>query len=264
MTNYYSFIIEAGARVVESPVTMSHTPTVFSPAGTPLIDRTVGEIVAESPTQARVFQSFGIDFCCQGGRTLRQACELKGIAACAVIEQLESSRQPNTTPQENPALLPPAELVAYIVAHHHQYLRDELPRIHAMAERVARVHGGHTASLLILFDVFRGMAEELSNHIEKEEQILFPAIIALSRGETAALPLDGPVAHLMQEHEDAGAALLRIRELTHDFSAPPEACNTYRALFAGLAELEADLHRHVHLENSVLFPAALAVAGAPA
>lgn len=229
-----------------------------------MIDRTVGEIVAESPTQARVFQSFGIDFCCQGGRTLRQACESKGIAPSAVIDQLESGILPATDPQENPALLPPSELVEYIVDHHHQYLRDELPRIHAMAERVARVHGGHTPSLVELFEVFCGMAKELSAHIEKEERILFPAIIALLRGESAGMPLDGPVAHMMREHEDAGAALARIRELTHDFSAPPEACNTYRALFAGLSELEEDLHRHIHLENSVLFPAALPAAGIPA
>ena len=153
-----------------------------------MIDRTVGEIVAESPTQARVFQSFGIDFCCQGGRTLRQACELKGIAPSAVIDQLESGMLPDTDPQENPALLPPSELVEHIVDKHHRYLRDELPRIHAMAERVARVHGGHTPSLVGLFEVFHEMAEELSGHIEKEERILFPAIIALSRGESAGMP----------------------------------------------------------------------------
>jgi regulator of cell morphogenesis and NO signaling len=239
---------------------MSHTPTVFTPAGTPLIDRTVGEIVAASPTQARVFQSFGIDFCCQGGRTLREACELKGIAPSAVIDQLEAGTQANTSSDENPALLPPAELAAYIVDNHHRYLRDELPRILAMADRVARVHGGHTPSLVELFEVFSEMADELAGHIEKEERILFPAIVAVARGEAAGMLLDGPVAQMLHEHEDAGAALLRIRELTNQFTTPPEACNTYRALFAGLLELEEDLHRHIHLENSMLFPTALASA----
>ena len=224
-----------------------------------MIDRTVGEIVAESPTRARVFQSFGIDFCCQGGRTLREACELKGIAPSAVIDQLEASAP--SAPAENPALLPQPELVGYIVDKHHQYLRTELPRIHAMAERVARVHGGHTPSLVELFHVYNELAEELGNHIEKEERILFPAIIALAAGEDVHLPLDGPVTRMLQEHDDAGAALVRIRALTQDFTAPPEACNTYRALFAGLQEREEDLHRHIHLENSVLFPAALAAAG---
>jgi regulator of cell morphogenesis and NO signaling len=106
------------------------------------------------------------------------------------------------------------------------------------------------------------MADELTGHLMKEEQMLFPAIQTLYAGEAAAISLDGPVAVMLQEHEDAGGALARIRELTQGFTAPPEACNTYRALFAGLAELEEDLHRHIHLENSVLFPQALALSKA--
>lgn len=240
-------------------LTMSHSPTVFTPAGTPLIDRTVGEIVAESPTLARVFQAFKIDFCCQGGRTLREACELKGLSAETVIEQLEAGMKSKPESESNPALLPPAELAEHIVATHHAYLRSELPRLDAMAARVAQVHGGHTPSLVDVYETFQEMAAELSGHLMKEEQILFPAILALVRGERA-LPLDGPIACMLQEHDDAGAALGRLRELTHDFTPPPEACNTYRALFAGLHELEADLHRHIHLENSVLFPAAISLA----
>lgn len=240
---------------------MSHSPTVFSPAGTPLIDRTVGEIVAESPTLARVFQSFKIDFCCQGGRTLREACELKSLAPEAVLDQLEAGMRDKAEPGENPALLPPAELVEHIVSTHHDYLRNELPRLHAMAERVANVHGGHTPPLVEVYRTFVTMEEELSSHIMKEEQILFPAIVALTRGGNT-MPLDGPIACMLHEHDDAGAALSRLRELTNGFTPPPEACNTYRALFAGLAELEDDLHRHIHLENSVLFPAAIAMAKA--
>lgn len=240
---------------------MSHSPTVFSPAGTPLIDRTVGEIVAESPTLARAFQSFRIDFCCQGGRTLREACELRNIAPETVVEQLEAGMREKADSGENPALLPPMELVEHIIATHHAYLRSELPRLHAMAERVANVHGGHTPSLVEVYQIFAAMEEELSSHIMKEEQILFPAIVALNQGEKT-MPLDGPVACMLHEHDDAGAALSSLRELTHGFTPPPEACNTYRALFAGLAELEEDLHRHIHLENSVLFPEALAMAQA--
>lgn len=241
---------------------MSHTATVFSPAGTLLPDRTVGEIVAERPSQARIFQSFAIDFCCQGGRTLREACELKGISIDAVVEQLEAGMAEKGEPENNPALLPPAELVDHIVETHHAYLQAELPRLHAMAERVARVHGGHTPSLVQVFNIFCEMAEELSDHMMKEEQILFPAIKALCQGAGAAMPLDGPVARMLQEHDDAGNALAAMRELTNGFTPPPEACNTYRAMFAGLVELEEDLHRHIHLENSVLFPQALAMAAA--
>jgi regulator of cell morphogenesis and NO signaling len=238
---------------------MSHTATVFTPAGTPLPDRTVGEIVAENPSQARVFQAFGIDFCCQGGRTLREACTLKGIGLESVIEQLEAANAVPTDPENNPALLPPVELIQHILDKHHAYLRAELPRIHAMSERVAHVHGGHTPSLVEVFEVFCAMEKELHSHMMKEEQILFPAIQTLSAGGAGVMPLDGPVACMLQEHDEAGGALARMRELTHGFTPPAEACNTYRALFAGLAELEEDLHRHIHLENAVLFPQALAM-----
>lgn len=223
------------------------------------MDRTVGEIVAERPSQARVFQAFGIDFCCQGGRTLREACKIKNIAPESVIEQLEAGMQDKGEPEENPALLPSDELADYIVATHHQYLRSEMPRIHAMAERVAKVHGGHTPSLVEVHEIFCAMEDELNSHMMKEEQILFPAVKALTAGGAGVMPLDGPVACMLLEHDDAGGALARMRELTHGFTPPPEACNTYRALFAGLAELEEDLHRHIHLENSVLFPQALAM-----
>lgn len=258
ITKKNSFILDIAGERADGRVEMSHSPTVFSPAGTPLIDRTVGEIVAESPTLARVFQAFKIDFCCQGGRTLREACQLKGLAPETVTEQLEAALAAKPEAEENPALLPPSELAEYIVATHHAYLRSELPRLDMMAARVAQVHGGHTASLVEVYEVFQEMAAELNEHLLKEEQILFPAILALTRGERT-LPLDGPIACMLQEHDDAGSALGRLRELTHDFTPPPEACNTYRALFAGLGELETDLHRHIHLENSVLFPAALAM-----
>jgi regulator of cell morphogenesis and NO signaling len=241
---------------------MSHTATVFTPAGTPLSDRTVGEIVAERPSQARVFQAFGIDFCCQGGRTLREACTIKGLEIQSVLEQLEAGNAEKSEPENNPALLPPVELIKYIVETHHEYLRNELPRLQAMSERVSKVHGGHTTSLTEVYWTFCEMADELTGHLIKEEQMLFPAIQTLYAGEAATISLDGPVAVMLQEHEDAGGALARIRELTNGFTAPPEACNTYRALFAGLSELEEDLHRHIHLENSVLFPQALALSKA--
>jgi regulator of cell morphogenesis and NO signaling len=103
------------------------------------------------------------------------------------------------------------------------------------------------------------MAEELNSHMMKEEQILFPAVAAMSRGQAAFMPLNGPIACMLHEHDDAGQALARMRELTNGFQAPPEACNTYRALFGGLLDLESDLHRHIHLENAVVFPEAKAL-----
>jgi regulator of cell morphogenesis and NO signaling len=237
---------------------MSHKPNVFSPAGTPLIDRTVGELVAERPGRSRVFQSFGIDFCCQGGRTLREACERKGITPETLVEQLEAELA-DKSPSQNPADLPLDQLASYIIEKHHGFLRRELPRLMSMAERVARVHGGHTPSLIEVYEVFAGLEDELMNHIMKEERVLFRIIIAISRGESLPLPLDNPIACMIEEHDDAGNALARLRELTNGFQPPVDACNTYRALFAGLADLEEDLHRHIHLENAVLFPAAKAL-----
>lgn len=239
---------------------MSHHPNVFSPAGTPLLKRTVGELVAERPGRSRVFQAFNIDFCCQGGRTLREACERKGVASEAVVEQLEAELADKTTPVQNPAELPPPELAVYIVEVHHGFLRRELPRLHAMSERVAQVHGGHTPSLVEMFHVFTGLETELASHMRKEEQVLFPVIAALSRGVPAPCALDDPIGCMIHEHEEVGAALARLRDLSHGFQPPADACNTYRALFAGLRDLEEDVHRHIHLENAVLFPAAQAMA----
>lgn len=239
---------------------MSHKPNVFSPPGTPLLDRTVGELVAERPGRSRIFQTFGIDFCCQGGRTVREACERKGLPSEPVVEQLEAELSERTVSAENPAELPPQQLADYIVERHHGFLRRELPRLLAMSERVARVHGGHTPTLVELFDVFSGLATELNAHMAKEEQILFPAVAAMSRGEPGPDSVNDPISGMVHEHEEAGAALVRLRELSHGFQPPVDACNTYRALFAGLRDFEEDLHTHIHLENAVLFPAARAMA----
>jgi regulator of cell morphogenesis and NO signaling len=238
---------------------MSHKPNVFSPPGTPLIDRTVGELVAERPGRSRVFQAANIDFCCQGGRTLREACERKAVALDEVVKQLEAELADKAAPTRNPATLPPHELTAYIVRTHHELLRRELPRLHAMSQRVAQVHGGHTPHLVEIFHVYVDLEAELASHMMKEEQILFPAIEALSLGKPLSGNLDGPISCMLHEHDEVGTALARLRELSSGFQPPADACNTYRALFAGLKDLEEDLHVHIHLENSVLFPAAQAL-----
>jgi regulator of cell morphogenesis and NO signaling len=240
----------------------SHHQPALSPPGTPLAERSVGELVAERPGLSRVFQRHGLDFCCQGALKVREACKRKHVSLETVVHDLEQALTSPAEPGENPAQLPMPELVQHIITRYHDHLRREIPRLNAMAQRVAHVHGGHTPSLVTVSEVFEHFAEELGQHMEKEEIALFPAILRLQvdDGETQR-QLDAPIRCMMQEHEDAGDALARLRELTNGFVPPPEACNTYRALFAGLAELENDMHHHVHLENSVLFPAALALAG---
>ncbi|MFV0338873.1 MAG: iron-sulfur cluster repair di-iron protein [Chthoniobacterales bacterium] len=236
-----------------------HTPTM-SPAGTPLADRTVGELVAESPGLSRVFQKHHLDFCCQGAKTVREACEKKGLVTDEIVTELENASKAQPEDEKNPAELSPAELADYIIERHHGFLVQELPRLHAMAQRVAQVHGGHTPSLIELFHVFDRLFVELSNHMAKEEQVLFPAIKKLAGEDlqegTFSGPLATPIAMMRHEHDDTGADLEKLHELTKGYHPPPEACNTYRALFAGLADLDSDLHVHIHLENSVLFPAA--------
>ncbi|MBE2204990.1 MAG: iron-sulfur cluster repair di-iron protein [Chthoniobacterales bacterium] len=241
---------------------MSHHTVTFSPEGTPASERTVGELVAERPGRSRIFQAYQIDFCCQGGRTLKEACERKGVDLEDVLALLEAEQSIPASPAGNPADLPPHDLAAYIVEIHHGFLKRELPRLQAMSARVAHVHGGHTPSVVEVSRVFDGLFHELDSHMMKEEQVLFPAVAALSRGGAAPMPLDGPIHCMIHEHEVAGEALARLRELTDEYQPPAQACNTWRALFAGLADLEEDLHRHIHLENHVLFPAAQKLAAA--
>lgn len=243
---------------------MSHHPTIFSPEGTPLKDRTVGELVAERPDRSRIFQEFGIDFCCRGGIALHEACAAKGIPLDDIVGKIEQESAAPDSGVPNPATLPPVQLAEHIVSTHHAFLRAELPRLHAMAERVAKVHGGHTPSLLEVFNVFRSLEEELTSHLMKEETVLFPAIRQLAEGDDSISNLDGPIACMLHEHEDAGEALARLRTLTNNFTPPDEACNTWRVLYAGLADLESDLHRHIHLENAVLFPSAQSLLSAKA
>ena len=147
-----------------------------------------------------------------------------------------------------------SKLCDHIEATHHAYLRKELPRLDKMTEKVARVHGEKEPELRELRAVFLEFQAELMPHMMKEEQILFPAIAEMSAGRTEPMALDDPIASMLREHDEAGAALARLRELSHGFQPPSDACNTYRALFAGLRDLEEDLHRHIHLENAALFP----------
>lgn len=242
-----------------SVLPMRHSTPVAAPPGTPLAHRTVGELVAERPGRSRIFESLGIDFCCQGGRTLREACERRGVPVETVVVRLDAELADRDAPQDNPADLPPALLTRHIVEVHHGFLRRELPRLRAMSEKVAEVHGGHTPSLVEMRGVFATLQAELESHLMKEEQILFPMIEALSAGEAPPMSIDCPINQMVHEHDIAGNALTNLRDLSRGFHPPPDACNTYRALFSGLKELEEDLHRHIHLENSVLFPAAQAM-----
>jgi regulator of cell morphogenesis and NO signaling len=235
---------------------MTTDTTTTHSSESPLADQTVGEIVAGNPNLSRVFQSFDIGFCCQGKLTLGKACERKGIELEEMIDALEAERKRTPESQINAAEMTLSELTNYIVETHHGFLRSELPRIHAMAERVAQVHGEHTPSLVEVYQVFTEMGQTMAEHARREESTLFPSL-AEPASEAAGDQRSQLIDEMVEEHESIIGAISKLRELTNGYQPPAEACNTYRALFAGLADLEADTGQHFHLENNVLFPAAL-------
>lgn len=209
----------------------------------------VGDIAARHPLATRVFARYGIDFCCGGGVALQDACQQRGLDASAVLDQIDQVLAGGEPEGDRWDQAPVADLVRHIVDAYHLPLREELPWLESMARKVARVHGDKEPERLpALLQTFLGLKAELEDHMEREEKVLFPEILA--HGEGALVP----TVPFVDDHTQAGEALARIRELTDDFQVPAEACNTWRALWHGLAALEESLHQHIHLENNVLFP----------
>lgn len=225
--------------------------------------QTVGEIVTESPGLARAFESLGIDYCCGGKKTLAQACSQKGLEPQVVLFTLREKARAGTKRDAavDVSSMSLTELADHIEQTHHAYLHEELPRIAAMTLKVAAVHGDKDPRLKQVQETFRAMALELWNHMYKEEECLFPMIRQLEARKGSASPRCGTVANPIRqmevEHDDAGLALERLRELTDGYVPPKWACRTYRGLLAALAYLERDMHAHVHKENNILFPRAI-------
>jgi regulator of cell morphogenesis and NO signaling len=222
-------------------------------------EKTVGELAVENPVAARVFEKHGIDYCCGGKKSLETACKERGIAPEALLGELAGSKP---EPEERDwKAVPLKDLIAHIVTRHHAYLKSELPRIADLFAKVLRAHGEREPTLAEVSEVFEVLKEELDAHLMKEEMILFPAIVRIEAGSNAGVPcsIEHPIARMEYEHESAGRALAQMRHLTLDYYISDEACNTYRALFAALIELEGDLHQHIHLENNILFPRAAAL-----
>lgn len=225
----------------------------------------VGQWVRQFPATSRVFAKHGIDFCCGGKTKLSTACAQKGLAVTTLEAELEQAiGSADALPQPNLDALSLSELCDRIVREHHDFLRAELPRLGKMVDKVAQVHGQHHPWLGPLQIAFYALRDELIPHMLKEEQILFPAIKRLEAARSAPAfafgSIENPIHVMEHEHDNAGALLAEIRRLTTNFTIPPEACNTFRALLDGLRELESDMHIHVHRENNVLFVRAKEVA----
>lgn len=233
-----------------------------------IAEKTVHELAMESSTATRVFEKLGIDYCCGGDKPLGEACQSANLSLELVQRELDSAIQ-ESQPAGNRDWQrePLSELIAHISATHHKFVRSEIARLDPLFEKVCRVHGKNHPELLHIQAVFRGLGQELTSHLMKEEMVLFPYIVrmeeAVIQGEPA-LPapfgsVANPVAMMEHEHDSAGDALRAMRAASKGYAAPDGACTSYLALYRALAEFEADLHQHIHLENNILFPRAIAM-----
>src|SRR5512132_1164936 len=230
----------------------------------------VRDIVTADFRTAAVFHNHHIDFCCGGAQPLADACRAAGADADQVIAELNRAVADPASTVPNFAVWTPNELIDYIVTKHHAYVRDALPTIAAHTEKIARVHGDRHPELAEVARLVTAVDEDMTSHMWKEEQILFPFIAALATAAAQNRPappapfgsVQNPIRMMEMEHEAAGGAMARIRELTGDYRAPEDGCTTYAITLKELEAFERDLHAHVHLENNVLFPRAIALQAA--
>ncbi|MFP8952106.1 iron-sulfur cluster repair di-iron protein [Natrialbaceae archaeon A-arb3/5] len=230
-------------------------------------DTELAQLVETNTAFADVFESVGLDYCCGGKRSLEAACDEADLEVEAVLERLQTvrsdqdgARPPGVTDDRSWNSL--TQLVNLIVWEHHRYLRNELPEIEELAQKVARVHGESHPNLRELEDEVEGLVEEMTHHIADEEQNAFPVIKKVDDGESLSpadeVELRDAIDHLEDEHDETAARLERLAALTDDYTVPEDACASYRRLFDGLETLERNTHMHVHRENNVLFPEAAA------
>lgn len=229
---------------------------------------TVREFATSIPNATRLFEQLGIDYCCGGNRPLSDACERAGLPVATVLQRLEEGesdkkQRSSAAPQVEAAGL--TALIDHIVTRHHGYVKQEIPRLQQLLKKVVAVHGSGHPELQVVQQNFQSLAAEMTSHMMKEENILFPYIVemeqAVQEGKAPRKPMFGTIARPIQmmelEHESSGDALKRMREASSGYTTPENACFSYRTLYAALIEFEADMHQHIHLENNILFPRAV-------
>jgi regulator of cell morphogenesis and NO signaling len=233
-----------------------------------LVSKTLAEIVKENLHSAIVFEEYGLDFCCRGNRSLKNACDEKEIDMKVIVNELEKlSGSDNGLQNIDDWDL--SFLIDYIINNHHQYVRRMIPIISLHSDKVASVHSKNHPETLKIADFFLAVREELQKHMIKEERMLFPYIkqldYAKKNNEQIAAPPFGtirnPMMMMESEHKSAGDAMYNIRELSVNYNPPADACNTFKALYSEFKEFEADLHKHIHLENNILFPKSIKLEG---
>jgi len=227
--------------------------------------QTVREIALDQPSSIRVFERFGIDYCCGGRKPLAEACIAGNLEIDAVIAALEVEAQTPDVEAENWAGKSLGDLSSHIVATHQAYVMRELPRLALLAQKVVNRHGSAKTELPVIAATLAQLDEELTQHLAKEEAVLFPYIASLERAiangsekpRSCFGTVANPIAMMTREHDAAGALMVEIHTLSQSFTTPADACPTFHAFYDGLKEFEQDLHQHIHLENNILFPSAI-------
>ena len=232
-------------------------------------DMTVRDVANELPQSTRLFEQLKIDYCCGGNKTLAEGCMSAGVDVYAVIQMLAEATQ-QTSKDESEldfqnASLP--ELITHILDTHHVFTKSEMERLQLLADKVLAAHGGNHPELVHLDELLTHLCADLKPHMFKEEQVLFPYIVAMARAadQQGAVPfapfgtVNNPIRMMMTEHDTAGEILRELRSLTSDYKVPADACISYQTLYQALENFEKDLHQHIHLENNILFPKALAM-----
>jgi regulator of cell morphogenesis and NO signaling len=231
--------------------------------------KTVREVAVENPAATRVFERFGIDYCCGGNQGLEQACQMAGVSFDEVIDSLEMDQETALAakPVHDWQSEPLGDLITHIKTTHHKYTRAESVCLTALLQKVCLVHGKNHPELHGIRETFAWLSQELTTHLMKEEMVLFPYIERMEESVIQSEPVvpgpfgtvQNPVAMMEHEHDSAGAALRSIRKASNNFAPPADACISYQTLYKALADFEADLHQHIHLENNILFPRAIAM-----
>lgn len=232
------------------------------PAALPITpEATMASLVTRAPALSEVFERFQLDYCCGGALTLAQACAARGLDAAQVLDAARAHlAQAPISLETDWAQAPLRALTAHIVQVHHGFLREVFPRLSALSQRAAARHGSARPAFAEIAQVFEGLRMEMEMHSAKEERVLFPLIDQLeAKQRPGTMSVGMPIRAMTAEHDDAGAALRKLRALTNGFTPSEGDCNTVRALLASLHALEQDLHLHIHKENNILFPRAVAL-----
>ena len=222
----------------------------------------VGSFVANDFRTAAVFQKYGIDFCCKGGKSVDEVCDAKNIDRDGLLQELEDVSLVIDNSELDFNNMPLDKLIQNIEVNHHQYIVDSSPSLLQFLDKLCKVHGANHPELFEINDQFVAAANELADHMKKEELLLFPFVLKMLEADNANENLNiapfgsvqNPITMMMQEHELEGSRFDKISALSNNYTAPADGCATYKVAFSMLKEFENDLHKHIHLENNILFP----------